>query len=299
LTVGDPASADERGSFLVEGDTWEYAVLDVFTDTPLEGNQLAVFTAAGDVPEDLLQRTARELDLSETVFLLPPERDGDARVRIFTPDAELPFAGHPVLGTAVVLATTTGRDRVRLETGAGIVPVELARDGDRVTSGWMDQPVPTWSAFEPAEEALAALGLERAALPVEVYDNGPRHVLVACRDEQEVAALRPDLGRLGKLGRFGFSTFAGSGTRWRTRMFAPGLGVGEDPATGSAAGPLALHLARHGRTAFGVDIEVSQGLEVGRPSRLHARVEGTADAVRRVAVGGAAVLVAQGRYRLR
>jgi trans-2,3-dihydro-3-hydroxyanthranilate isomerase len=297
--VGEAERADDRGSFPVEGDTWEYVVLDVFTDTPLEGNQLAVFTDAGDVPDDLLQRTARELDLSETAFLLPPERDGDARVRIFTPTSELPFAGHPVLGTAVVVATTSGRDRVRLETGAGTVPVELTRLGGGVTSGWMDQPVPTWSAFAHAEEALAALGLDRATLPIEIYDNGPRHVCVACRDEAEVAALRPDLGRLGELGPFGFSTFAGTGSRWRTRMFAPGLGVGEDPATGSAVGPLALHLARHGRTDFGVDLEVSQGAEIGRPSRLHARVEGTAEAVRRVAVGGAAVLVAQGLYRLR
>jgi trans-2,3-dihydro-3-hydroxyanthranilate isomerase len=281
-----------------EARSWPYVVLDVFTDTPLEGNPLAVFTDAEGLPSDRLQRTARELNLSETVFVLPAEGDGDARIRIFTPSQELPFAGHPVLGTAFVVGTSTGKAQVRLETGVGTVPVELTRRDGTVTFGWMEQPVPVPEPFDHADEVLAALGLAGSELPVEVYENGPRHVYVACRTEDEVAALRPDLARLGALEGVGVNVFAGSGERWRTRMFGPGLGVDEDPATGSAAGPLAVHLARHGRIPFGAEIRISQGTELGRPSLLHARVDGSHARVERVLVGGAAVLVAEGRYRL-
>jgi trans-2,3-dihydro-3-hydroxyanthranilate isomerase len=113
-----------------------------------------------------------------------------------------------------------------------------------------------------------------------------------------VAGLRPDFGALGPLGEIGVSCFAGAGAHWKTRVFAPGLGVQEDPATGSAAGPLAVHLARHGRIGFGQRIEIRQGAEIGRPSVLHAQVEGSADRVRRVRVGGQAVLVARGEFRI-
>src|SRR5256885_4305349 len=147
-------------------------------------------------------------------------------------------------------------------------------------------------------ELLEALGVERSELPVELYNNGMRHVYVALRSEDEVAGLRPDLARLELPPDLGVNCFAGSGTRWKTRMFAPGGGVAEDPATGSAAGPLALHLARHGRIAFGEEIEISQGAEVGRPSTLFARADGTADNVERVEVGGSAVIVARGEFRL-
>jgi trans-2,3-dihydro-3-hydroxyanthranilate isomerase len=123
---------------------------------------------------------------------------------------------------------------------------------------------------------------------------------VALRSEDDVAALRPDLGRLADLGGavLGINCFAGAGSRWKTRMFAPGGGVAEDPATGSAAGPLAFHLARHGRIDFGQEIEIAQGVEIGRPSKLFARVEGTVAAAELVEVGGAAVVVARGEFRL-
>src|SRR5205823_13896797 len=130
-------------------------------------------------------------------------------------------------------------------------------------------------------------------LPVELYDNGARHVYVALRSEEEVAALAPDLARLRKLDVLGTNCFAGSGARWKTRMFAPGAGVPEDPATGSAAGPLAVHLARHGRIDFGQEIEIRQGVEVGRPSLLYARAAGSAQGLERVEVGGSAVIVAE------
>ena len=276
-----------------------YVVADVFTDTPLAGNGLAVFTDARDIPEAQLQPLARELNLSETVFVYPAEEDGHARIRIFTPAAEIPFAGHPTLGTAFVLAGPLQLQEIRLETGAGLVPVRLEREGPRIVFGWMAQPLPKLTPFSDEAEVLAALGVERSELPVELYDNGIQHLYVALPSEQQVATLEPDLAALARFdGVLGFNCFAGAGDRWKTRMFAPGGGVPEDPATGSAAGPLAFHLARHGRIAFGDEIQISQGAEIGRPSTLHARVEGTAERLERVEVGGSAVVVARGEFRI-
>jgi trans-2,3-dihydro-3-hydroxyanthranilate isomerase len=278
--------------------TFRYVVADVFTDTPLEGNQLAVFTDAREIPEGQLLPLARELKFSETVFALPPEDDGHVRIRIFTPSAELPFAGHPCLGAAFVLGGPLQLAEIRLETGIGIVPVQLEREGPRIVFGRMVQPVPTVEPYADADELLGALGVDRSELPVEVYDNGARHVYVALATEDEVAALDPDFARLEKLDVLGTNCFAGAGTRWKTRMFAPGNGVAEDPATGSAAGPLALHLARHGKIEFGQEIEISQGAELRRPSKLYARADGSAERVERVEVGGSSVIVARGEFRL-
>ncbi len=234
--------------------TFRYVVADVFTDTPLAGNALAVFTDGRGLGEDEMQRLARETNLSESVFVLPPEAGGDARIRIFTPSVELPFAGHPTLGSAFVLAG----------------PLQLPE-----------------------------IRLEASELPVEHYDNGAQFVYVGLGSEDEVATLRPEPGALSDLPGFvGVLCFAGSGARWKARMFAPGGGIVEDPATGSAAGPLAVHLARHGRIAFGDEIEITQGVEIGRPSKLFARAVGTAEELERVEVGGSAVVVARGEFRL-
>jgi trans-2,3-dihydro-3-hydroxyanthranilate isomerase len=259
-----------------------------------------VFPDGRGLDDDLMQRTARELNLSETVFFLPAARTGDVRVRIFTPVSELPFAGHPVLGSAFVLGEALRTATVILETGAGPVPVELERNGDRITFGRMEQPIPSAEPYEHAAKLLAALGVRRSGpnfLPVEAYRNGPRHVYVELASEAEVAGLQPDQRALAGL-EIGVNAFAGRGAAWKTRMFAPFHGVPEDPATGSAAGPLAVHLARHGRIGFGDEIEIRQGEEIGRPSRLYARAEGSADKIERVLVGGSAVIVARGEYRL-
>ena len=280
--------------------TFRYVVADVFTETPLEGNPVAVFTDGRDLSDDEMQRLARELNLSESVFVLPSEADAHARIRIFTPSAELPFAGHPTLGSAFVLAAPLQASIVRLETGMGVVPVALEREQGRIVFGRMDQPLPTWKDFTDEADLFAALGVAGSELPVEVYENGPRFVYVALGSEDEVAALRPDFTALSDVrgGLVGVSCFAGSGSRWKTRMFAPGSGVAEDPATGSAAGPLAVHLARHGRIGFGEEIEISQGAEIGRPSTLYARADGSAERLERVEVGGGAVIVARGEFRL-
>jgi trans-2,3-dihydro-3-hydroxyanthranilate isomerase len=152
--------------------------------------------------------------------------------------------------------------------------------------------------FEQEAELLAALGIERSGLPVELYDNGAEHVYVALESEEAVAALDPDLRALARLPVLGANCFAGSGSAWKTRMFAPGDGVPEDPATGSAAGPLACHLARHGLIEFGAEIRISQGAELGRPSTLFARASGSREGIDAVEVGGSAVVVARGEFRL-
>ena len=277
---------------------FRYVVADVFTDTPLAGNQLAVFTDAREIPDELLQPLAKEMAFSETVFVYPTDAEAHVRIRIFTPATEIPFAGHPTLGTAFVLAQPMQLEVIAIETGSGVVPVWLEREGPKIVFGRMHQPIPTIESFDE-EPLFAALGVERSELPVELYDNGMRFVYVALRDEDEVAALDPDPRALSGVPGFGgVNCFAGSGDRWKTRMFAPGQGVIEDPATGSAAGPLAVHLARHGRIGWGEEIRISQGAEVGRPSTLYARADGSADAIERVEVGGSAVVVARGEFRL-
>jgi trans-2,3-dihydro-3-hydroxyanthranilate isomerase len=272
--------------------------MDVFTSRPLEGNQLGVFLDGRPFGEEDMQRLAREMNFSETVFLLPPRSGGTIALRIFTPEEELPFAGHPVLGTAFAVGTALGLDDVVLETGLGSVTIALERDGDRVVFGRMQQPIPDPEPFDRVDELLAGLGVQSSELPVEVYRNGPRHVYVALPDEQSVASLRPNLARLEDLGVC-VNCFAGNGRRWKTRMFAPGVAVPEDPATGSAAGPLAVHLARHGRIEFGEEIEIRQGEEINRPSLLYAKVTGTAERIESVEVGGAAQIVAAGSFGLR
>lgn len=284
-----------------------YTIVDVFTDTPLAGNQLAVFTEGESVPSRLMLAAARELHLSETAFVFPGDDDADAAIRIFTSRHELPFAGHPVLGTAFVVGEERDLVTVRLRTaGAGVVPVRLTREHGEITYGEMEQPLPTVRPFERERELLNALGASRPVLPLEIYGNGPMHVMVGLADPQQVAALEPDMVALAALGPIGIGCFApldpdavaGRHTRVKLRIFGPGAGINEDPATGSAAGPLALHLARHGWYTPGETLTVTQGVEIRRPSELVARVEGTADHPTLITVGGSAVVVARGHFRL-
>jgi trans-2,3-dihydro-3-hydroxyanthranilate isomerase len=277
--------------------THPYVVLDVFTARPLEGNQLAVYLDGRPLSAEQMQRLAREMNLAETVYLLPPRSGGDVAVRIFTPAEELPFAGHPILGASFVVGTATGADSVVIEAPAVAVPVVLEREAGRVTFGRMQQPIPAPERYQHQAELLDALGVASAELPIEVYRNGPTHVYVALPDERTVAALRPDMSRLAELG-VAANCFAGQGGSWKTRMFCPGAGVPEDAATGSAAGPLAAHLARHGLIEFGQEIEIRQGEEIGRPSLLYARVTGTPQGIESIEVGGRAQIVGQGSYRI-
>lgn len=277
-----------------------YQLCDVFTDRPLTGNALAVFTDARGLDEHTMLALAREMSLSESAFVLPATTAGaDARVRIFTPAMELPFAGHPLLGTAFVLAPeVSGETLLRLETARGVVAVRLTPTAKGVPFGWMTQPLPREEPFGPQRELLVALGLTRSGLPITLYDNGPRHVQVELESPALVAALRPDLAKLAALGSLAVSVFARTSRGYKTRVFAPGEGIAEDPATGAAAGPLVLHLARHGRVRFGDEVLIEQGEELRRPSLLHARVEGSVERVERVEVGGQAVVIGKGELRL-
>jgi trans-2,3-dihydro-3-hydroxyanthranilate isomerase len=279
--------------------SFRYVLADVFTDRPLAGNQLAVFTDARDLDEVTMQALALELGLSESVFVLPPREGGTVRLRIFTPRREIPFAGHPCLGTAFVLGAPLQLGTIVLETGGGFVPVELERDeAGRIVFGRMTQPVPTVASYERADELLAALGVAASELPVEVYDNGARHAFVVLPSKEDVAQLKPDLRALADHDLIGAVACAGAGRSWKMRMFSPVDGIGEDAATGSAAGPLACHLARHGVVPWGEQIEIEQGTEIGRPSALYAVAAGAGQAIETVEVGGSAVTVARGEFRV-
>ena len=275
-----------------------YMLCDVFTERQLTGNALAVFTDARSLDSETMQAIAREMNLSETVFVQTPEAGGHARLRIFTPRKELPFAGHPTLGAAFVLGGPLQVETIRLETGVGVIPVRLEREGPSISFGWMEQRLPSATAVPDASELLAALGVATSELPVLAYDNGVHHLFVTLSSEGAVAALEPDLSRLARFTAHGVNVFAASGARAKTRMFAPGVGVSEDAATGSAAGPLAVHLASHGRLPFGQTLEISQGEELSRPSTLYATVTGNPGNLQRVEVGGAGGIVGRGELRI-
>jgi trans-2,3-dihydro-3-hydroxyanthranilate isomerase len=279
--------------------TRRFMIVDVFTDRPLTGNQLAVFSNATGMADEQMQALASEIGFSETTFITPAENGGDFRMRIFTPKREIPFAGHPTLGTAFALGGPLQSSLVRIETGMGIVPVLLEREGAKIVFGRMQQPVPTITPFaENSQDLFDALGAQGSVVPVETYDNGVQHCYVILGTHAEVAAVKPDLGRLGAvLGESAANVAAVEAGRVKTRCFVPGLGVGEDPATGSAAGPLAAHLARHGLAPWGETVEISQGAEIGRPSTLYARADGSdAEGISAIEVGGSAIVVGRGEF---
>jgi trans-2,3-dihydro-3-hydroxyanthranilate isomerase len=170
--------------------TLRYVHADVFTDTALTGNQLAVFTDARELDGETMQALTREIGFSETVFVLPPEQGGHARIRIFNPTTEMRFAGHPTLGTAYVLAAPLQLGAIVLETGAGLVEVVLDRDSSgRIDFGRMRQPIPDVQPVAETDALFAALGVNGSELSVELYDNGATHIFVMLADEGAVTAL--------------------------------------------------------------------------------------------------------------
>ncbi len=273
-----------------------YVICDVFTDRALTGNPLAVFTDARGLDAGTMQQLALELNLSETTFILPPERGGTAKVRIYMPTRELPFAGHPTLGTAYILALASGSNDVELELPVGNIPVSFTALDDGTLFGSMVQPTPTQEPFKHSERVLAALGITRSELPVEQYVNGPRHVCVFLDSHEAVSDLHPNYSALARI-EGGVAIFHFDGSRCTARYFAAHAGINEDPATGSAAGPLAMFLTKHGRLPVGQSLTIEQGLEMKRPSKLLARITREADATK-VEVGGSTVVVAQGEFTL-
>jgi trans-2,3-dihydro-3-hydroxyanthranilate isomerase len=291
---------------------------DVFTDRRFEGNQLAVFTDARGLSPEAMQTIAKEMNFSESTFLLPPESaDTDIRMRIFTPGNELPMAGHPTIGTTFALAhegvITPTHHRFVFGLGVGPTPVELKWKGDTLDFAWMDQrPPDVRLAVSSAEELTRAAGVDHDAfadtrLPIEEISCGVPFIMLPVATRAAVDAAQPETAAMRRIrsafdsnhvGIFVFSVEGGSSdVTAYSRMFAPGLGVAEDPATGSASGPLGCYLVRHGVVPRErADKMVSlQGVAMGRPSRIHIAIQSTHDGrITRVQVGGQAVLVAAG-----
>ena len=295
-----------------------FHTLDVFTDHPFGGNPLGVFPDATHLTPDLMQRVAREMNLSESVFLGPPQSGGAARVRIFTPGAEVPFAGHPTVGTAIFLASrldiapSDGTTTLVLEENVGHVPVDVrfvggqpvsARFTTAVLPEHRPSPVPrsdlarmvglTEGDLDPSRPVeMVSCGLPFHCIPLRSLDAMRRAVL-------DLAAWRRLLADLWANHVYLITSDAeGEGVDVRVRMFAPAVGVMEDPATGSAAAALGGYLsALDGSEAASLRWTVEQGLEIGRPSLLHVeadRAGGTTTAVR---VGGSAVFVSEGTMK--
>jgi trans-2,3-dihydro-3-hydroxyanthranilate isomerase len=269
---------------------YEYRLVDVFTDKAFGGNPLAVFTDGRAIDERLMQPIAKELHLSETTFVLPPSSKGaDHRLRIFTPDKELPFAGHPTIGTAYVVGA--GRDGTMwLQEGVGNIRV-TSREG----FVQMDQPLPTFTGSTVTRQAAAealSLAVEevRSDVPIQVGSSGVPFLFVPLANLKAVRRAR----RPGALDASVY-VFAMSGERSGSqvhgRMFDQGLGIGEDPATGSAQGPLGAYIVAHElvQAAPTTRIRVEQGFEIGRPSILDIEVDRAGAAISAVRVGGRCV----------
>jgi trans-2,3-dihydro-3-hydroxyanthranilate isomerase len=275
-----------------------YTVVNSFGQERFTGNPVAVFFACDDLDDGDMQRLATELKLSETTFVRAPRNGGTVDVKIFTPVNELDFAGHPLLGTAVALADERGLTEMTFETRKGSFRFAVERVRRRPFTAYvqMEQPSPVVSRYERERELLAALGVNESTLPVEMYDVGPRHVFVGVKDVAALGELRPDLKKLASHPNMAALCFCPDGDGgWRMRMFSPAYGVNEDAATGSAAGPLALHLARHGRAAFGDKVRITQGVELGRASRMDATARMERDRPR-LEAGGYGYRIAEGSY---
>ena len=277
-----------------------FRLVDVFTDQPLAGNQLCVVPEPGTISSETMQAIAREIGFAETTFVTKVTRDR-YEMRIFTPGSEIPFAGHPSLGTAYVLASE-GRTRTAViqSVTSGESPIEVdLREG----SARMEQIPPI---FRPPfiGSILEAAGLRpedvHPELPAQVVSTGLAHLLVPAASEEVVRWAQPDPRRLGEVldeaGGTGLYLFSFEEGRIDARMFAPGVGVGEDAATGSAAGPLGAYLVHHGVVPPG-HLTIFQGKEINRPSTLEVDVEGEGDGLR-VFVGGGVRVVGEGVFVL-
>lgn len=305
-----------------------YLHYDVFTDRPLVGNQLAVFPEGRGLTSEQMQAIAREMNFSESTFVCPPERpDTDVRMRIFTPFVEMPMAGHPTIGSTFALAHAgvipRGQTRFVFGLNVGPIAVDLEWRGNRLGFVWMTQAAPTFGPVVTERAVVAeAIGLtagDLADLPIQEVSCGVPYVIVPVRDRaavdratgNAVAMLRlPHLSRShpavflftqdGVAGRVPpqAEAIGGGPADTYSRMFAPGLGVAEDPATGSAAGPLGCYLVEHGCVSADTASAMTnlQGVKMGRASRIHISIAGRAGDVTQVRVGGEAVLVARGEF---
>jgi trans-2,3-dihydro-3-hydroxyanthranilate isomerase len=288
--------------------THRFHIVDVFARQQYAGNQLAVVTDAGDLDGEQMQTIAAEMDYSETTFVTGPPEDGAWPVRIFTPAEEVPFAGHPTLGTASVIRQQLADgdpDTVALDLQVGEIPVDV-RERDGAETLWMRQQPPAFEETIAHGELAAVLGLSAGRLdrdwPVQVVSTGLPTIIVPLVDREALTDIDLDSGayddlvadREAKLVHAVCADPRGADNDLAVRMFSPYYGVPEDPATGSANGCLAAYLARHEYLGSpSVDARVEQGYELGRPSRLYLAAEDTGDDIR-VEVGGRVVPVARG-----
>ncbi|HEX8710098.1 MAG TPA: PhzF family phenazine biosynthesis protein [Pyrinomonadaceae bacterium] len=298
-----------------------YHLVDVFTGKAFGGNQLAVFTGAEGLSAGLMQSIARELNLSETTFVLPPlDAESDYRLRIFTPAVELPMAGHPTVGTSFVLARegmirrSGDEATVRLEEGVGVIRVRIRFRNDLPDFIEMSQPLPVFGPrFADAALLAEMLSLETQAiigtgLPLEVVSCGVPFLFVPLTDLRAVRAIRFRLDVWERALRdfaapqvFAFTTETEvEGSSVHGRMFAPAMGISEDPATGAASGPLGCYLARHGvfPPARLAELTSEQGFEMGRPSFVKIVVEQESSEITGVRVGGQCYAMGQGYFEL-
>lgn len=288
-----------------------FVQLDVFTDTPLQGNQLAVFTDATGLADAEMQALAKENNFSETTFVLPrdaatEQREG-VRVRIFTTDEELPFAGHPTLGTATYLRGNTGVGLVTLALNVGSIPVTFRDDPTGLAFGEMRQNEPSFVEKHAAKEIARIAGLRgddiRADVPIETVSTGNPFVIVPLTGLQAMQRLRFDAkaaeeylrSHTGKFIYFVCMEAATPQAKAHARMI---FYNGEDPATGSAAGPAIAWMVQHGLVPSGERVMIEQGIEMGRRSQLYVRATKAGNSVTDVFVGGYAIEVARGEYRL-
>ena len=279
--------------------TFRYVVADVFTDRPLAGNQLAVFTDAREIPDEQLQPLAKEMNFSETVFVYPPEQGGHVKIRIFTPAAEMPFAGHPVLGTAFVLAGPLQLVTINLETLQGIVPVELEREGARIVFGRMSQPIPEVSPFDrgrgaPGCASARALGASDRALRPGDHVRVRRPSLGGggggARARLRGARSDPGLRRDVLLRRLGHALEGAHVRSGRRRSRGSGHRLRGGPSRVPSRPPRTDRLGRGDRDLPGRGNRAAE-----HALRACARLRG---AIERVEVGGSAVVVARGEFRL-
>ncbi|MDT7541728.1 MAG: trans-2,3-dihydro-3-hydroxyanthranilate isomerase [Acidobacteriota bacterium] len=308
-----------------------YHIVDVFTDRQFGGNPLAVFTDGKGLSTETMQAIAKEMNLSETTFVLPAKDSANHyRVRIFTPGSELPMAGHPTVGTTFILAResmietsarTTGNSEhksdedvttVRLEEGVGTIPVQISWKDAAADFIEMNQPTPTFDATFDDRAALAGvISLEAsdidARFPCQVVSCGVPFLYVPLVGLDAARRARPRLDLIEKVLSglppeiFVFTTETEvSGSSVHSRMFAPGLGITEDPATGAASGPLGCYLVRHNVVASDsqLDITSEQGIEMGRPSFIRIRIDRDGEKITRVRVGGRCCYVGGGHLEL-
>ena len=302
--------------------TLDFVTSDVFTDRIFGGNPLAVFPDGRGLDDATMQRIARELNLSETVFVLPPETAAQTRrLRIFTPSMELPFAGHPTIGTAIILAETGALESegpwdIVLGENVGPVPVRIvATPGAAATATLSSARLPTAVAGERDPAILAALlglplaAVADAALPPAAYGAGVPFTIIPLASREALAAIRFDIGLwhrhlAASAAPHVYPIFLDDpqqGRRLSVRMFAPAMGIAEDPATGAAAVALAGYLADHQEPAGPtreISWEIFQGDDMGRPSRIVLEADLEAGRLSAVRVGGNAVTVSRGRFSL-